>query len=151
MFEAKQLRGAPSSSSSCAFSFVLYSPGLLPWHTNYIFHAQLSVFCLKYLSLSAGLIFIKKKHFQRNPLESFFVCNPPGWEEYRKTIHRFFNVLTLSRCPDHKQSIFVLVWYICGFPVCIYEGVSACLSQLTEKKRFPVWSLTETDAEIKRR
>lgn len=126
----------PPNSLFCSFSFVLYSPGLFPWHRNYIFHAQLSVFCLKYLSLSAGLIFIKKKHFQCNPL--FVILQ--GGRSTTKTIH-CFNILTLSRCTDHKQNwtvyfcnvVLVPVWYICGCFVCVCLWGCFCMC-LTEKK-----------------
>lgn len=152
-----QLRGVAPSPSS--FSFVLYSPGLFPWHRNYIFHAQLSVFCLKHLSLSAGLIFIKKKHFQCNPLKSFFVILRGG-RSIKKTIY-CFNILTLSRCADHKQNFAVYFCnvvrvcasfaHLCLKVVRLYLWGCFCTSELVacvfDSKKISCL-LAETDTEI---
>lgn len=129
------VREASKALSLFLFSHLSYIfPRSHSWHRNRIFHDQLSVFCLKCLSLSAGLIFIKEKHFLWNPLESFF-CNPLGCEGRKKMIYSF-NILTLSRCTDHKLNFtvyFCNVVCVCCFyasvsELCVY--VCPCLSEL---------------------
>lgn len=78
MFEAKQLRGA-APPPPLSLSHLSYIPQVSFLGTETIYFMLSSVcVCLKYLSLSAGLIFIKKKHFEYNPLESFFVILQGG-------------------------------------------------------------------------
>lgn len=147
-----------------AFSpFVLYSLGSA-WNRNSIFHAQLYVFWLKYISVSAGLIFIKKKHFLWNPLESFFVI-PLGGRSI-KTIY-CFNILTLSRCTDHKQNFTgyfsntgcVHLWLTLGLLsvylwdcFCVSDFMHLCLTEKRKKKKksssLVIFILAETNAVI---
>lgn len=100
MFEGKRLRQV-TPPPSLALSHLSYIPQVSVFGTETVYFMLSSVFfcfvlfCLKYLSLSAGLIFIKKKHFQRNPLESFFIILQGGRSIKNNLLLQYINIVQM--------------------------------------------------------
>lgn len=94
MFESVEKSCSPPP---LALSHLSYIPqvSLLGTETIY-FMLRLCVFCLKYLSLRAGLIFIKKKHFQYNPLESFFLILQGGRSIKNNLLLQYINIVQMQ-------------------------------------------------------
>lgn len=101
---------------SLALSHLSYIPQVSVFGTETVYFMLSSVFfcfvlfCLKYLSLSAGLIFIKKK--QRNPLESFFIILQGGRSIKNNLLLQYINIVQMHWSQTEFKSLFLYCGHV---------------------------------------
>lgn len=113
-----------------ALSHLSYIPQVSFLGTVTIYFMLSSVCFVWNISHSVLVWFLLKRNiFSAILWNPFFkIILQGGRQKNNSSLLQCINIVQMHWSQTVLQAIFVLVWYICGWPVCIYEGVSACLS-----------------------